>query len=306
MKRLRIPILLALLAVAVYGLVYRRLQLKYYEGGATPADLGRLAVRRAQVWPRYDEKGFERMKPPVLGEWLHRFPENGQTVEEYEAADVNKRAPGRDKIYFRPLGPLGPRARGALAAVASFTTAFFQLETRVLDEEPIFPETLVKGRRETDQFNADKITPILEKERPADALIYAGVADKDLFSGELNFVFGIGDFHARVGVYSFVRFEEGLGRTDERVYRRRAFQLVSHELGHIVTLKHCIYYMCEQNGSLSLYESDRTPSHACPVCLAKLERNLGFDRAKRYRDLAAFYRSEHLDDEALFCEERSR
>ncbi len=71
-------------------------------------------------------------------------------------------------------------------------------------------------------------------------------------------------------------------------------------------MKHCIFYMCEQNGSLSLYESDKAPSHACNVCLEKLESNVGFDRAKRYRDLAAVYRGEGLEEEARFCEERGK
>jgi len=306
MRALRIQILLALLLAALGGLAYTSFRASYYRGGATPRDLERLAGRRAQEWPKYDEPGFARMAPPKEGEWLFRFPENGQTFEEYLAAKPNKRVPGRETIYFRPLGPLSPRAKGALAAVASFSRAFFQLETRVLEEEPIFPDTFVKARREDDQYDADKICDHLEKERPADALIYAGIADADLFSGDLNFVFGVGSFHRRVGVYSFLRFGEDAAGRNEKIYRKRAFQLVSHELGHILTLAHCIFYMCEQNGSLSLWESDHTPSHACPVCLKKLEWNVGFDRKERYADLAAFYRSEGLDDDAKFCAERSK
>ncbi len=303
-RRTRPLFLLLVLAGAVFA--YYRVKEKRHEGGSTEADLARLAARRALVWPKFDEGGFERMKPPVLGEWLFRFPENGQTFEEYTSGAVNKRRPGRETIYLRPLGPLSPRSRAALASVASFTRAFFQLETKLLPEEPIFAETLVRKRRGgDDQYDADAIAKRLKAERPDDAILYAGVADQDLFSDDLNFVFGIGTLAERVGVYSFVRFAEGEGRTNDRIYRRRAFQLVSHELGHMLTLHHCIFYMCEQAGTLSLYESDRAPSHACPVCLAKLEWNIGFDRKKRYADLAAVYREEGLEDEAKFCEARA-
>ncbi|MEZ0229702.1 MAG: archaemetzincin, partial [Planctomycetota bacterium] len=296
-----------LLVLAGVVLAYYRVTERRIQGGSGPADLARLAARRAPVWSKFDENGFEHMKPPVLGEWLYRFPEHGQTFEEYTAGPVNKRRPGRETIYLRPLGPLSARSREALASVASFTRAFFQLETKVLPEEPIFAEALVRERRGgDDQYDADAIVKRLIAERPDDAIVYAGVADQDLFSDELNFVFGIGTFGERVGVYSFVRFAEGEGRASEKVYRRRAFQLVSHELGHIFTLHHCIFYMCEQNGSLSLYESDKSPSHACPVCLAKLEWNVGFDRKKRYADLAAVYRDEGLEEEAKFCEARSK
>jgi archaemetzincin len=308
MKALRLTLLVAGLVFALGALYYTQWMKSYWKGGATPKDLERLATKRAAEWPKYDEKGFERMKPPVEGEWLFRFPEKGQTFDEYLEDKPNKSAPGHNTIYLRPLGPLSPRSKAALAAVASFTRAFFQVETKVLPEEPIFADALVKNRRENDQYDCSKITDHLAQERPEDALIYAGIADQDLFSGDLNFVFGVGSFHQRVGVYSFVRFAEPsdpLGRI-EKNYRRRAFQLVAHELGHMFTLNHCIFYMCEQNGSLSLYESDHAPSHACPVCLKKLQWNVGFDVKKRYADLAAVYKTEGLDDDARFCEERSK
>lgn len=297
------------LALALGALFFCRAQRRAVEGGATPADLARLDARRHAVWDsgRFDERGFVRAKPPVLGEWLYRFPENGQTLDEYlHDPTVNRRAPGRETIYLRPLAPVSSRTRAVLEPVRRFTEAFFQLETKLLPERALPESARVRGRNgELDQFDADRVATDLERDRPSDALIGAGIASEDLFSGSLNFVFGIGRFTERTGVYSFLRFEEGSGR-EERIYRRRAFQLVAHELGHMFSLRHCIFYECEQAGSLSLYESDRAPAHACPVCLAKLESNVGFDRAKRYRDLARVYRENGLEDEARFCEERLR
>jgi archaemetzincin len=55
-------------------------------------------------------------------------------------------------------------------------------------------------------------------------------------------------------------------------------------------LTHCIYFDCVVNGSNHLAETDAKPQHPCPVCLRKLHHAIAFHPAKRYRDLAAFYR----------------
>ena len=52
------------------------------------------------------------------------------------------------------------------------------------------------------------------------------------------------------------------------------------------------------NGSNHLQESDRRPSHLCPVCLRKLQFGVGFDVVKRYQDLAQFDEQAGLEDEA--------
>lgn len=260
--------------------------------------------KREALWSsrRYDETGFERMAEPRPGEWLHRFPELGQTFDEYKGQCANKRAPGRETILLRPLGPLSPRATAALEPIREFTAAFFQLETRLLHEEPL-PDSAF--RRERDQYFADALLEHLKKERTDDALILAGIADKDLFaSGLPNYVFGLGSFTERVGVYSLTRFTAGAER-NEPLFRRRAFQLVAHELGHDLGLPHCTFWKCVMNGANSLVESDSAPTHLCPVCLDKLAWNVGFDRAKRHRDLADVLASEKLDDDAAWEKARA-
>jgi len=61
-----------------------------------------------------------------------------------------------------------------------------------------------------------------------------------------------------------------------------------------------VFYKCLMNGTNSLRETDRSPVHLCPVCLAKLHHNLGFDPAARYRRLQAFYEAHQLADQARF------
>lgn len=45
--------------------------------------------------------------------------------------------------------------------------------------------------------------------------------------------------------------------------------------------------------------------HLCPVCLRKLHMSVGFDPAKRYRKLAAFFLPQHgLENEAAWIDAR--
>jgi len=53
---------------------------------------------------------------------------------------------------------------------------------------------------------------------------------------------------------------------------------MAHETVHMFGLKHCIYYECLMNGTMSAQEGARKLNNTlCPVCLSKLQSNLKFD-----------------------------
>ena len=59
-----------------------------------------------------------------------------------------------------------------------------------------------------------------------------------------------------------------------------------HEIGHMFGMKHCIYYNCTMNGSMSAAESMRRGLFTlCPICLKKLKVNIKFDCAARFKSL---------------------
>jgi archaemetzincin len=298
--RRRVLFLLVLLALAAgtYVLVGRvSEQGTALEKLLRDEQLRGLANRRAALWGKYDETGFERMGVPREGEWLARFPEQGQTFDDYKGFCSNKRRAGRETIALRPFGPLSARARAALEPVRRFTEAFFDTKTVLLDESPL-PE----AARNEDQFDVTPLLACLKAETRDEDLVHAGILDKDLsWKGQVpNFVFGGASFKDRVGVYSLERF--GRGERRESVYRLRAFKLVAHELGHILSLAHCVYYSCLMNGANSLPETDASPCHVCPVCREKLAWNLGFDPGRRAAALAAVFRAEGIEDEARWIE----
>jgi archaemetzincin len=299
-------ILLALLLVVVASALWlerwsrglgRAVEEKLRENGVRTLD-----ERRRAVWSsgRYDETGFVRLEAPREGEWLARFHEPGETFDEYRSRCSNKRRPGRETIALRPFGPLSPRARAELGTLVRFTEVFFALPVRLLDERPLPANAFLADRK---QFDVPPLLDDLKRETAPDELVHAGIADQDLCwpsAGLKNFVFGGASLSDRVGVYSVVRF--GWGEPREPTYRVRAMKLLAHELGHILSLPHCIYYRCVMNGANSQVESDATPCHLCPVCREKLEWNLGWNRPARARALAEIFRAEGIEDEARWNE----
>jgi archaemetzincin len=120
---------------------------------------------------------------------------------------------------------------------------------------------------------------------PDDALVLLGIAGHDLFARGKKFVFGEGSLERRVGVCSLTR----LASPDRALFERRSLKLMTHEVGHILSIAHCVTHRCVMQGSNTLEESDGHPLHLCPADLRKLEWNTGVDRAARYRRLQAFY-----------------
>ena len=80
--------------------------------------------------------------------------------------------------------------------------------------------------------------------------------------------------------------------------------MLTHETGHMFGLRHCVYYQCNMNGSLTLSQSDHSPLRLCPVCLRKLHHNTGFDIAARYRELLRVYEKHGLPEQAQWVSRR--
>jgi archaemetzincin len=237
-----------------------------------------------------DDSDFPRMGPPRPGDWLDRFDEPGQTFEAYAGGAVNRKSEERAVIFIRPLGDVLKTHRGTIEAMRAYAEVFYQTEARLLDPRPLPAEALHAGRR---QYGGDRLLEILADERPERTLMYVGLMSEDLYSGDLNFVFGVGSVQDRVGVYS-------LHRLGGEEFLRRALKIMSHEMGHILSIQHCTAYQCVMNGSNSLGETDRQPMYLCPQDLRKVVWNTGCSVRKRYDDLETFYLAHDLKPEAAF------
>jgi archaemetzincin len=268
-----------------------------------------------------DEKGFERLGAPKKGEWLAAFPETPQTFERYKNATKVRPTEKRKVIVLQPLGTVTDEQNKIMEAMREYTEIFFQMPVRL--EKPI--ELKPKNEKVTlsrlvgaghrhgtydKQYNAGLILEqVLVPHLPDDAVVYLGITMEDMWADDLNYVFGLGSMVERVGVYSLCRYYpefwgEKRKEGDDTLGLLRSCKVLNHETGHMFGLSHCVFYHCSMNGSNSLSESDAAPAEFCPLCHRKLMWNIGFEPAKRFEQLQAFYAKNGMKDEADWTAKR--
>lgn len=237
-----------------------------------------------------DDSDFEKMGKPKPGEWLYSFKEEFQSFEDYKKACFNRKTDKRNIIYIQPLGTFNEKYKKIFTIMREYSETFFNCKTVLLEPIGLFEGCYDRSRK---QYHATKIMDRLELFRNENAVAFIGITNKDLYSNNLNFVFGQGSLSKRLGVYSLVRLEN----EDEVLFLRRSLQLMAHEMGHIFSITHCVKYKCLMCGANSLTESDSHPLHLCPIDLQKLQWNVGFQVKTWYGKLHSFYKTHGLVEE---------
>jgi archaemetzincin len=264
-----------------------------------------------------DDSDFQRLKDARPGDWRHAFYEPGQSFQNYVRSRPVRPDEKRGVLVFQPVGPFPEDKQELLKEAVKFAGIWFGLPTRIEDEIPL-PE---RGWQRTRRFPWQKkpvvqyktsyfLDKVLPPRMPDDAVAYLAVTMGDLYPDESwNYVFGQASLRHRVGVYSIVRyFPEFWGQPQDSVSRelaqKRICKVLVHEAGHIFGILHCQEYACTMNGSNSLEESDRRPLRLCPLCLRKLQWNLGFDVIQRYENLLQFYQDHNFREETEWTKGR--
>jgi archaemetzincin len=266
--------------------------------------------------PRVLPPEFARLLPlhtklgkPEPGDWLDRYPELGQTYQQYLRSRPIKATARRSTIYVQPLGDFTASEKKIVDLAAEFLGIYFQLPVKV--REPLSLDVIPqKARRTPGRPGSQQIlsTYVLDKvlkpRLPKDAVALIAFTTTDLWPGEgWNYVFGQASLADRVGVWSIHRYGDP-AESDEafRLCLLRTIKTATHETGHMFSLLHCTFYECNMCGSNHLAESDRRPLEPCPVCLAKLCHATGADPAKRFQQLIEFHKAHGLKAEQEFCE----
>lgn len=245
---------------------------------------------------------FQKKTPPGPSDWLSSHYESGQTYAQYLNSNPHYPDQRRKVLYVIPLGEFGESAP-KLSSLDDYMTAYFHpMKVRVMktipDEEVVAKSRMNGGVK---QWKTGDILRWMEKRLPADAYGMLAVTMTDLYPDEQwNFVFGQATYKKRVGVFSFARY----GSEDEKLVLLRAGKVLTHEMGHMFGIKHCIAFQCNMNGANHLMEVVRSPPHLCPVCLEKLHRAVKFDPKERYEKLLEYYDKQELKVQANWTRAR--
>lgn len=295
---------LLLLGAVVYGSVrwfQHRLEFAVPDAGvevALPVDFEPLLVQVELIRPLHEKK-----RPNQPGDWLERFPEGGQSFRQYVQA--RSRKPLRDEfqtIYVEPLGECDETQQRLVEQTAEFMGHFFSMPVRLLEARSLgeIPETSRRMRDGEEQILSTWImNDILRPQRPEDAVAVIGLVTCDLWSGDLNWVFGQALMKDRVGVWSLHRNgDPHAGDVAYRLCLRRTLKLAVHETGHMLGIPHCSAFECCMNGCRNREESDRQPLEFCPECQPKIWWTCGADPVQRTQALAKFATDHGLADEA--------
>lgn len=171
-------------------------------------------------------------EPFVAGDWQKRFHESPQTYEDYVRDCENRKTATRHVFYLQPLGELSASYAKAIAEMRNYAEIFFGVEAKVVEPIALPPETYAKDR---EQYDSSRLLHHLAVCAPADALVYVGITDRDLYSPGLNFVFGEGSLHDRTGVYSLTRYET----KDAALFRRRAINPPQRRETVVLSVRRC-------------------------------------------------------------------
>jgi len=234
----------------------------------------------------------ERLPKARPGDWLFEREESGQTVSAYQ----RQIKPGgqyltphvaMNKILLVPIGKsfsssIGQMFLPLLTRLCSDFFTGFDVETH-----PTCVSLKGVTRRENEHGNPQyKIGEIFSKintETSRDHKVYCrlGITLEDIYpNDDYNFVYGQARMIERCGVFSFSRhsplFDDGSPSTATpppatlSKFFRRCVKTMTHEITHMLGIRHCIYYQCLMNGNNGGGERAAKSSFYCPVCLRKV------------------------------------
>lgn len=258
-------------------------------------------------------KDFKPIPGPKAGDWLAQHPEPGQTYEDYVEAKPDRPNRRRNKIYLQPVGEFPEGKSAPVEMLQDYADAYFMMDVKVLPTLPVSATELttrVNPLTRNRQILSLDVLYSLKRRIPDDAFCVLALTMEDLYpEPSWNFVFGQVSPRDRVGVCSFARYDpafygKGRGENYPVLLLRRSCRVLAHEIAHIFSLDHCIFFKCVMNGSNHLKESDSRPLSVCPVCLRKLWFSIGFDFVERYRKLLLFYQKAGFDRETTWVSKR--
>ncbi len=171
------------------------------------------------------------------------------------------------------------------------------------------------------QICVNNVLQLLKRSIPNDAHCLVAITLHDFYFEESDlFIAGLAHGNCHVAAFSFFRYDPRLEFSEEfwydwkmkktksksmsKIILLRSCRLLTHEIGHLFGIDHCIYYECLMNGSGHLEEDFSQPLFLCPVDLRKLFQLVGFDVIQRYEQLLEFSAENQFEEESDLLEKR--
>ncbi len=283
-----------------------------------PGPVGDLAGLPADLVAALSDPGAAAPMPkPRPGDWLSCQQEDGQTFEEFRTCRRRPVTEERRTIRILPLDDLARSGAPDAGGLVEYVSAYFGLPAKANSaaKPPKFT-TRTNERVGVEQTLTGDVLDWLRGEVPSDGYCVIALTTRDLYPDPAwNYLFGQASLVDRVGVFSFARMDPAFpsppaeaatrAAKDRVLVLRRCWRVVTHEIGHMFGVEHCIHHACLMNGCNSVSEMDRTPMHLCPVCLRKFQHAAGFDVLERYRRLSALYDRAGLAAESSWAKARA-
>lgn len=157
----------------------------------------------------------------------------------------------------------------------------FDIEVEILEKRLRLRILELNLRRK--QYNAAKILKRLTKVAKNKGFFrILGIIEKDIYSKNYNFIFGLANRGYYSALISIARLTENFYAKTRDYHRKlettnifndRILKEAIHELGHTFRLKHCSN-ICIMQFSNSLADTDKKPIEFCESCLIKLKKVL--------------------------------
>ncbi|CAI2372880.1 unnamed protein product [Moneuplotes crassus] len=257
-------------------------------------------IRNQRIQPVFSKEVVEnyhkRMAIVDPGEWIPATEQDSQNYYGFTCSGFNQLYQDRKTIYIQPLDT--SMDEEFLATCQKYCEAYFYPLPVLVRAAKNIAKLKIKNRTREEgfiQYDAREILRRAQKWIPADAYCMICILNSDLYPRDSwNFVFGLASLRDRTGVFSFARYDPGFfgeehGMSDEELKELilfRSIKVMTHEIGHMFGMQHCVYYQCAMNGSMSAEEASTRPVQLCPICLRKLWYNIGFDPLERFKALA--------------------
>lgn len=153
------------------------------------------------------------MPTPESGDWLFSHKQKPQPYDAYKTPYINFLTPEKKTIYLLPFGKFN---KDFMDKLVMFCAAFYpNTLVKILPEQDLMKSIPNIRKRKNvygDQYICDDILAYMKTCVPDDAYCVMGITLQDIYPGpNWNYVYGWATYKARVGIFSFVRWDHDYG-----------------------------------------------------------------------------------------------